>query len=104
MGTQHGINSGRQFIQIPHGTYLEFLHITADLQQAMNRLNKPLIVMVAHPLNLFVVRPNAGIQMIKKLLWLRTFIDRPSQPQYTRVLTADKLINTSDVKRQSVYR
>jgi len=59
--------------------YLQLLNITADLQEAVNGLYEPLIVMVTHPLNLFVVRLDTCVQMMKEFLRLRSFIHRPSR-------------------------
>lgn len=54
---------------------LQFFYITPNLQEAVNRLDETLVVMVTHRFDLLVMRFDPRIQTIKKLLWIWTIID-----------------------------
>ena len=60
-----------------HSTHPQIVSIRAHLKETADRLYEPLVVVVTHSLNLFVVRLDAQIESFKKRVWIVSVIDTP---------------------------
>lgn len=74
-------------IQNKAKTNIKFLDIASNLQKTVDRFNEPLVMMVTHCFNLFVVSFYASVQAIQKLLWLWAIINWPKEAKFFKCKT-----------------